>query len=1473
MPLLGGLFARNNSNGNGATPKSKSSPSPSDLSPPASNYAYSASSTHLSPVPSSQASPTSDLAYAGEPTPNAKRGGMGFFGRKRSTNGLTVDTVPVPSYEQHPPKPAYLSRLSTSSDVPSVASASVSMSPNSLRPPANLYSSSTRSLPPPMTGPGASPYAHHPPQPRSSSSASPSRDRDQHQPQDRGRDPRQRYPGLSPLAPQVSPTRSTASGWTAASGKTSKSVGTKSGRKFAFWSRSKGKDGEGMPPSPSPSTRTGRTQPPSPAKSDFNLRAFRHVRGGDGASSPSRSQPQSRKGSAQYPPQPPPQQLPQQQQHQLTATNLSSLTAQIEREAGRGAGAGEEYLPPARPRPRGGSDASAASSSRISVAAFREAQARERERRSAAGSPVLGESAREPSPGPYGRRPMPSPVQVPSATRTVQPTTTVQKSTVQKKSTGTKQQQPHQRSAAAGPGRWESDEDEDEDEESHQEEEESSDDYRGAKAKPAAVSASSLGVYGPMAAKLGGSTGNLVGSASAVSVGGVATHAKRLSLSQEPLSTVNPSRSAQNLHLQQPKSPIRQPPPPDSDSSESDSSSGDSDEDSDDAPLATLVAPKRPGSSMSLRSNGSNPSLPGGKPKPKPLIDINELAGSRPVLAGQKRSDEGFTGGGMLGTTTSGMGKGDSPIPSPVLTSRGPPPPSSGRGGFVSFPSPPGSPVSETPPVVVASVVAASAAPTPVQRASPMRKDSAPVVSLGAATGKRDVLSDRLKAVAAVSSASSSSENLALALPKATPRPPPPTSFSSSATTTRKALHRRSSSDIVSAAAAGRGRSWLDDFNTSSSNKADDGDLGKDLADMLGGGGLAFVLGEGEGARMSVIEREEWAPPTNKAPTRSRSPPTTSATAPPAPQPDSIVPIVIKQRSPPPAFSVTSRPANRNSTYSEVGSTTGSVVATATTNATARPNPSTTARPRSSTLIPSSSSSEVGARTVSTTSASTASSAVTKQRQRSSTLMASGTSPSTATSTPSRPLLAQPKPKAQTLDPPRPIAQPTPSPSPPSLLGRPAPPQRPFAAVRGNSPASSSSGSGPIIPLTPRDGSDIGSSSGNSGSGSGRYPVSSMKPASPAKTKAREWSGGASGLLPAQRRSVSFDFDEPAIKGKLKAVPVVDEEQRRRERRRSEAKAAIELGNIVNGPGPVPDDDSDDDVPITQTRNGSNLNLAAMNPAAMGMNPQMGMGMGMPMMPPQMPMGMQMPMQPMWPQMQMGMQPQAMLSPGQFMMSPPSDPNLMAAHQQAMLYAKQAYQMAVAQQAMAAAGEEWERGSTMGGGRAPSVFGGSMSVVGGMGGGAGAGQGALSPFGMGLAMLNAQNSGSPMMFPSGPRSMMGGMGGGARSEYGGGGGGGGNWNSSKSVYGESFGPSTERYSSSPRTMSSGNLAAMGGGPGKDGGGYFAGAIPPSSSRPGPSPGGQQPRQRTASQPASPARGVRKSPGQQPPSSWKAAGGS
>ena len=135
-----------------------------------------------------------------------------------------------------------------------------------------------------------------------------------------------------------------------------------------------------------------------------------------------------------------------------------------------------------------------------------------------------------------------------------------------------------------------------------------------------------------------------------------------------------------------------------------------------------------------------------------------------------------------------------------------------------------------------------------------------------------------------------------------------------------------------------------------------------------------------------------------------------------------------------------------------------------------------------------------------------------------------------------------------------------------------------------------------------------------------------------------------------------------------------------------------------------------------------------------------------------------------------------MLSPQQFMIPPiqqNADASLFAAHQQAMMYAKQAYQMAVAQQAMAAAEEEWERGSTVaasmingGGGGRMSAFGlGStpMSPMTPMGYGMGMNPMGMNPMGMNMGM---QWPGMMGGFPSSAQSMYAGSVIGAGSELG-----------------------------------------------------------------------------------------------------------
>ncbi|OCH89726.1 hypothetical protein OBBRIDRAFT_793955 [Obba rivulosa] len=325
-----------------------------------------------------------------------------------------------------------------------------------------------------------------------------------------------------------------------------------------------------------------------------------------------------------------------------------------------------------------------------------------------------------------------------------------------------------------------------------------------------------------------------------------------------------------------------------------------------------------------------------------------------------------------------------------------------------------------------------------------------------------------------------------------------------------------------------------------------------------------------------------------------------------------------------------------------------------------------------------------------------------------------------------------------------------------STLAAPAPaPPKPFAAGagRGNSPASSTgdSSSG-RTPLTPVDGSEVGYGG-------------------------RKGEAAASGRT--HRKSASVTFDEPergrAPVREREELKPEEEESKRKERRRSEAKAAIELGNIMNGRGPVADDDDEDE----------DRPLDAIPPRMSMLNPMGAMGM------PQGPMNV--------PPPGSGWQTQGML-PQQFMfpmgpvgqVPPTADPAFFAAHQQALLAAKHAFQMAVAQQAMAAAEEEWERGSTasaFAGPRVstfspPQMFPGGPGFPGMMHMG-GMGMSPSMPMGMGMPM----GGGWPGMVPSSSRSMYAGSV--AGSELGASQG----WGS-RSVYGEPAGNRASAYRTS-----------------------------------------------------------------------------
>ena len=351
------------------------------------------------------------------------------------------------------------------------------------------------------------------------------------------------------------------------------------------------------------------------------------------------------------------------------------------------------------------------------------------------------------------------------------------------------------------------------------------------------------------------------------------------------------------------------------------------------------------------------------------------------------------------------------------------------------------------------------------------------------------------------------------------------------------------------------------------------------------------------------------------------------------------------------------------------------------------------------------------------------------------------------------------------------------------------PPRPPF--TRGQSPASSSaSSSSRVQPTTPADTSDPGSARGNSASNSVVTDTSGDSLQKPKRLDAH-----------GRRYSVSFEEPEKTMRGRSGSEAAttaaatkksearrsanLNEDDARKERRRSEAKAAIDvsesvqsgdhaltrmlvfqLGNVIHGPAPVFDDDSAPGTPNQMTMP-MNFNPAMFAPGAFGMPGQPGGFPGQPMFS-----GVP------------SMSPNFMMNSGAQQM----DPSFMAAHQQAMLAAKQAYQIAVAQQAIAAAGDEWERSSNVSGWSTGMQ---NMPMMPTMNPGMGMGMGMQMP--MQMPMMPMMYPG--MMMPSAPTSMYGGAG---SSVYGGSTTGRPGWGASSSVYGESFGPSFAQAQSQER---------------------------------------------------------------------------
>ncbi|KAM6498835.1 hypothetical protein JOM56_006783 [Amanita muscaria] len=913
----------------------------------------------------------------------------------------------------------------------------------------------------------------------------------------------------------------------------------------------------------------------------------------------------------------------------------------------------------------------------------------------------------------------------------------------------------------------------------------------------------------------------------------------------------------------------------------SDSSS----DDDDDAPLATLVPPRRPGSALSSASGSSHPSVQNSTrttsnlPRGKPLIDINEVIGNKapslPVREGRNETlseNKGFTKGStLLSASSSADVSPSSRIPTPITTSfrmsAGPfttsPTESVNSSGFATAPSsakpipPPSFPLplnneqaaqkrdglNERLTRVANSVSSTANSSSPLSTPpQPNKQSNADVTKMAFPRALISPQSsfERLRSASPAPAASRLSTDLTSLSPsKVIPpkhlKPSPPDEelakmlgasvklISRTGESSPEAfdMHQRSSesedssdsSDEEDRPESSSREEKTDDWENVDPKEAKVREEYKIKEGLLKGKGVLGGRGKGKGKERDM-NAEALAPKVTEPP---------------------IAPIPIKQRQPTPSFSVMSRPplikngiaTSSSGTGSGSGSGPGpgsgstSVILSLTSSeslASSSSNSNNRTRQRSSTLLNPSlpdsraSQSSPNASPVMGSSDATRSrgTALTAPPIRSAAI--SRSSAVSGASAPDKPSNPGTNRSSSAMDSPSSSAgRPRSGTMLPAISVSPVPsvmPVPPFA--RRESPASSTgdSSSG-RAPLTPRDGSDIGSTGGSS---------SAMKGAATRKN----W----------KRRSVCFEdelrdgdatLSSSPGKGKIMHNQSKEQtEEKRKERRRSEAKAAIELGNVINGRGPIVDDEEEEDMPINQPTQARMSTL----------NPMMAMGGGMHPM--------QMGSVPSWNgpwSSPMGQQP--MMNGPQYMFPPAADPSLLAAHQQAMMIAKQAYQLAVAQQAAVAAGDEWERGSVASG---FSGFGRGMP-----------GSHMTPPYGMGMnmnmnmmAMGHNWPSGNSGIFPSSARSMFGGISS-SRSEYGGTAGGGG-WNSSKSTYGEAFGPPTGRIPK-PGTTERER-------------GHFPPIppIPPQAQQASSRTTGS-PRPRTTSQPTSRTR-------KSPPSSWK-----
>lgn len=565
----------------------------------------------------------------------------------------------------------------------------------------------------------------------------------------------------------------------------------------------------------------------------------------------------------------------------------------------------------------------------------------------------------------------------------------------------------------------------------------------------------------------------------------------------------------------------------------------DSEDDSeDDAPLARLLGPRRPGSSMSSYSSvhawstgnvTTRSARSGTSGLAKPLIDINELTGSKPSFAAAEKSTSAFTQGPTL---LSGAKRSMSPSsvstedPSDInlpLTSKVPP---------MNFASPPSSP-----PMAAMRL-------THIVDGVDCKVKNDPITSLSekfvSPEQPRDALTERLSRAVNTKVIPSSSKPSISSAKSSVSAGAESSNMTAGDISDNSSLLRSEKINFPSTKKA-RPQPSAQSPLPAPASKGDRSPADEGLAELLGTAGINFMFrndgipdqsseseSEDEDSvegvkRKEVVEVESESEDEGIKREGAVKKQVTSTG-------NGIAPIPIKERPPTSSFSVTSRPPfpGRDSV---TATQTDARLSTA-SNIVAPRSRSVTLTPSSNSLDSVSFNSDI--RPVPSNSPSKSTSNNPSPKVRNDALKVPNIRQRSSTMVTGVPLKNLPATKPFHV------------------------PERPFAARR-NSPASSTedSSSG-RAPLTPRDGSEID-----------------------VRDRKRHESGGANGLgvknQHIKRRSVSFEENhiDPKSRGTHSkgkqltksnaAINDEDREARRKERRRGEAKAAIEVCLLSSG--------------------------------------------------------------------------------------------------------------------------------------------------------------------------------------------------------------------------------------------------------------------------------------------------------------------